>query len=389
LQVRTPEEALAIFIQGRRQTKMWYPGKGYRIQDAWAVIYMPESPGNAYLDYLIYERTGEALWRQRAIEIMDFFLEARRTDPSDRHAGAVESHFNLDEGKFTSTDRGGNPGLKPDMNAMAARYALMLWQRIKQNEGLDRRDWYEAATRIADWIMRQQNADRGLPQVVASPHAGRDFSVVSGRALVAFPIIGRITGDARYSKFAEGLEDFLRRKVEDRLWFTGAHTDLPPADFEADSVWQVVEYWLNQHEWTGDADALVHAEANALLAFLMMCPKQLSWVRNPTQTSHAEQQHYLQYSNYCYTNAKIECLRRLGLLTRRKLYQGLADRVLQCGFWAQETSGEWMGCQYERLSDPWHGVSRDYNSKGTRYLSELAVEQALQLMEQGTVKVGR
>ena len=48
-----------------------------------------------------------------------------------------------------------------------------------------------------------------------------------------------------------------------------------------------------------------------------------------------------------------------------------------------------MGCQYERLSDPWHGVSRDYNSKGTRYLSELAVEQALQLLEPSSVKAGR
>jgi hypothetical protein len=210
--------------------------------------------------------------------------------------------------------------------------------------------------------------------------------VVSGRALVAFPIIHRITGDPRYGAFAAQLEEFLRRKVEDRIWFTGAHTDLPPGDYEADSVWQAVEYWLNKHEWTGDADALAHAEADALLAFLMMCPKQLSWVQNPTQTSHAEQQHYLQYSNYCYTNAKIACLRRLGTFTRRRLYQDLAERVMQCGFWAQETQGDWMGCQYERLSDPWHGVSRDVNSKGTRYLSELAVEQALQLLEQGLAK---
>jgi hypothetical protein len=60
--------------------------------------------------------------------------------------------------------------------------------------------------------------------------------------------------------------------------------------------------------------------------------------------------------------------------------------MVQHGFWVQKTGGEWMGCQYERLSDPWHGVSRDSESKGTRYLSELAVEQALQLIEQGLAK---
>ena len=59
LQVRTPDEALAIFVAGRRANRMWQPGKGYQIQDAWPVIYVPESPINAYLDYLLYEQTGD------------------------------------------------------------------------------------------------------------------------------------------------------------------------------------------------------------------------------------------------------------------------------------------------------------------------------------------
>jgi hypothetical protein len=40
-----------------------------------------------------------------------------------------------------------------------------------------------------------------------------------------------------------------------------------------------------------------------------------------------------------------------------------------------------MGALYERMSDPWLGVSTDVNSKGTRYMSELAVELHLQLLE--------
>jgi len=386
LQVRTPNEALALFVEGRRRTALWYPGKGYRIQDAWAVIYMPEVPGNAYLDYLLYEQTGDTVWRQRAFEAMDFVLTAQHTDPADPNRGAIESHYDLEPGIFASTDRGGNPGLKPDMNAMAARYMLTVWQRVREHEGLDRRDWYDAAVRIAGWVVRVQNPDGGLPQVVGSPHEGRTQSVVSGRALVAFPIIRRITRDAKYDAFIKDLERFLREHAEDCFRYTGAHTDLPPEDLEADSVWQVTEYWLNKHEWTRDKDALKHAEANALFAFLMWCPKQLSWVRNPTQTCHAEQQHYLQYSNYCYTNAKIACLRRLAAFTGDALYQELADRVMQCGFWAQETEGEYIGWQYERMSDPWKGVSDDIDSKGTRYMSELALELHLQLLETGLAR---
>jgi hypothetical protein len=381
LEVCEPAEAAAIFVTGRRASQLWQSRKGYQIQDAWPVIYMPESPINAYLDYVLYEQTGDDLWRDRAFQIMEFVKLAQHLDPAAPNYGAIESHYNLREEEFASTDRGGNPGLKPDMNAYAARYTLMLWQRVKQHEGLDRRDWYDLGVRIAQWVVRQQRADGGLPQVVGPDEARNAVSVVSGRALVALPVVRRITGDAQYDPFLERHEQFVRRQVEHRFWFTGAHTDLPPQDFESDSVWQVVEYWLDKYDQTRAPDDLSHAEANALLGFLMMCPKQLSWVANPTQTCHAEQQHYLQYSNYCYNNAKIVCLHRLAELTGQGLYRQLCDRVMQCGYWSQERTGPWMGSVYERMSDPWLGVSQDVNSKGTRYMSELAVEFNLQLLQ--------
>jgi hypothetical protein len=352
------------------------------------VIYIPESPINAYLDYLLYEETGDPLWHDRAFQIMDFVKGAQHVDPADPRFGALESHYNLREGRFASTDRGGNPGLKPDMNAFAARYTLLLWQRVKRREGLDRRDWFESGVRMANWVVRQQRPDGGLPQVVG-PNASRNaVSVVSGRALVALPAVRRISGDSRFDPFIERHEQFLRRQVEDRLWFTGAHCDLAPQDFESDSIWQVVEYWLDKYESTRQKDPLDHAEANALLAFLMMCPKQLSWVANPTQTCHTEQQGYLQYSNYCYNNAKIACLHRLAGFSGQDFYRRLCDRIVQCGFWCQEPAGPWMGSIYERMSDPWLGVSRDVNSKGTHYMSELAVEFNLQLLEMGIVRFG-
>ena len=41
--------------------------------------------------------------------------------------------------------------------------------------------------RLADWIMKQQNPDGGLPQVVDDNPARKSISVVSGRCLTAFP----------------------------------------------------------------------------------------------------------------------------------------------------------------------------------------------------------
>ena len=83
----------------------------------------------------------------------------------------------------------------------------------------------------------------------------------------------------------------------------------------------------------------------------------------------------------------LACLHRLAQFTGQDLYRRLCDRVVQCGFWCQEPAGPWMGSIYERMSDPWLGVSRDVNSKGTRYMSELAVELNLQLLEMGILRL--
>ena len=173
--------------------------------------------------------------------------------------------------------------------------------------------------------------------------------------------------------------------MEGRYWFTGAHVDLWPKDFESDSVWHAVEYWIDKYDRTKDLECLNRAEADAWFALLMWCPKQLSWVKNPTQTCHTEQENYLQYSNYCYNNRKYYCLDRLAKLTGEKLFGELCERIIQCGFWGQPTSGEWIGGMNERMSDPWKALSHDFNSTAQVYTGELATDAALQLLEMGLV----
>jgi hypothetical protein len=381
--VRTPQEALALFLDGRRTTSLWNPGMGYQIMDCWKVISTTESPINAWFDYLVYEQSTKEFWRKRAFEQMDFMLKAQRIDPDDPNYGVMDTNYELDNKVFNSKDHTPIVGCRIDMNAYAARYMLKLWQRVKEKEGIDRKNWYQAAVRIADWIVRQQNSDGGLQQVADNSTGTGSISVVSGRALVAMPEIYRITGDKRYAKVVEGMERFLRQKVEGRYWFTGHHPDLWPADYEADSVWCAVEYWLNKYDTAGDKQDLARAEADAYFAFLMMCPKQLSWVRNPTQTCHTEQQHYLQYSNYCNMNQKVRCLDRLAAYTGNSLFAQLGERIMQSCFWATETQGPYKGAQFERQADPWLGVSNDYETKGNLYMTENALDLNLQLLEMG------
>jgi hypothetical protein len=166
------------------------------------------------------------------------------------------------------------------------------------------------------------------------------------------------------------------------------HFDLPPNDFEQDSIYAVVEYWLNKYDRTGRQDCLDRAVANAYDALLYWCPKQLSWVKNPTQCAHSEQQHFNQYSVYCYGNRKIECLARLAQETGNPLFKALQRRVMQMNFYTQVTDGPFMGSVTEAICDPWLERHGGFEWRGNPYTSELVTDLMLQLMDLGLVKAG-
>jgi hypothetical protein len=393
LDVRTPQEAFELFLKGRRATNMWIPNIGYEMQENCGFVYM--KPESAYLDYCLYELTGDGLWRQRCFEQMDWILRAQQTMPLNPHYGVFHTAYNIRDtghkrfspaGTFDSLDRT-NPGYKVDLNAHMVRYILMTWERVKKHEGLDRQDWYQSAIMAAEWVMRQANADGGLPQMIDLTTNKKSKSVVSHRALPAFPIIARITGHPKYLEFIEKVEQFIRSEVEDRFWFTGSHPDLPPNDYEQDSVWGVVEYWLEKFETTHDLEFLERAVADTYFGLLYWCPKQLSWVDNPTQCAHSEQQNYLQYSVYSYHNKKFECLYRLGRLTGNPFFTSLSNRVMQNCFWTQFTAGPYMGAVSEAIADPWLARGEDYNWRGTAYINELSIDMIQQLLDMGLIKV--
>ena len=378
--VRTPVEALDIFTDGRRKSPFWVPGVGYLLCENVSFVLAGELPLSAFVDYRLFERTGNPLWRERAFAQMDFSLHALERDPSHPHCGVMNMCYDVRTGLFHNRVHC-HEGYMVDMCAFAARYMLLMWERVKMHEDLDGLDWHDAAVALTDWVVRQQNPDGGLPQVVNPVTGHKSRSVVSHRALCALPAVARIAGDSRYLDAVAGLEQFLRSRVEGRFWFTGAHVDLPASDFEQDSVWGAVEYWLDKHDRTGERECLDRAVADALLALLWWCPKQLSWVTNPTQGAHAEQQNYCQYSVYCYTNRKIECLERLAEKTGTPLFAALARRVMQLNIWTQVTGGDYEGGLTEAVADPWLDRRQTFDWRGISYNNELSIDLALQILD--------
>jgi len=293
--------------------------------------------------------------------------------------------YMIDGGTFNSDDRGSNPGYKVDMNIHTARYMLQTWQRLKMKEGVDRKDWYEAAVRALDWALKQQNPDGGLPQKLDYSTMTRSISVCSGRAMVGLPIIARIN---RRREVHAGCRERRTVFTEERRGSLLVHRPtpgLPPSDAEADSIWCLCEYWLDKYERTKDPECLARAKANGYFGFLMLCPKQLSWVKNPTQTCHTEQLNCLQYSNYAYHNRKLDCLYRLGKLTGESVFSQLFKRIVQCGFWTQVTEAT-IAAHNTSAWRPWKKTSGKFDSKGSLYLNELSLDANLQLLEMGIAK---
>jgi len=410
LHVRSHDEALRLFIEGRQESKeAWIPGKGYSLHGAHhTFIYFGVQGMAAYFDYLLYEMTGDPMWRKRAFEQMDFIVQGQNRDRNDFNYGAIHTTYQLewmdDYGPsgpgFNSDDRF-NIGYKPDVCALLVRYMLLMWKRVKDHEGIGCQDWYDTALLASNWIIRQQNNDGGLPQkvqmkplemrwmddnnnLVIQPFKSR--SSTSGRALPSLWQISAITGESKYQRFLDSLEEFTLRCVQNQYYFNGQHPDLPPYELEEASIWGVAEHWLNRYDDTGDETYLHHAEANAYLAIFWWCPKDLSWVKNPTQGASAEQQHFQQYSVYNYQVRKVEGLWRLYQRTHNPLFLELFERTLQNIYFTQETEGGNKGGTYERIADPWMVREETpggphVDSMGSNYTNEQALDCFLQTLE--------
>lgn len=413
--VRSNDEALDLFIKGRlKNPGVWNPGKGYGLHGNRGkddFMYMGVQGMAAYFDYLLYELTGDSLWRERTFVQMDFIREGQNWDETSINYGAVHTSYVLSEkyaegygpsGAGWNSDDRWNIGYKPDICALCALYMLKTWKLVKDHEGLDRQDWYESAIKMIEFIMRQQNEDGGLAQkvqieplemrwhapwgnLVVTPIKFR--SCTAGRALPAFRQFYKITGEKHYKEFMEELEQYHLDNVQNNYYFTGHHPDLPPYELTEASLWGVCEYWLDRYQDTGIQEYLKHAVANIYLAMTWWVPKQLSWVDNPTQGGAAEQQHYLSLTMYCYQNRKIECLKRLYKYTGNHFFNELYNMVVQTNFWTQkETENGCIGGIYERTSRPWSariGASgkSNYNSLGSWYFNEQALDLFVQIFE--------
>jgi hypothetical protein len=387
--VRTPQEAFDMVFEFRKNPSHWVEGKGFKHNNIAPFCYPAEYPFFCIWDYRMYLKTGDSKYRERAFKQIDYLYKAQQ--PS----GVFHTTLNLEPQKggnayghiHSQPDKPyedycsachNHDAYKPDMNAMTGRYLLKFWKMLKDNNdaiGEEKlQEIYDRAVKCLDYVLAQQNEDGGFSQCVDIVTGKRAVSTVCGRTMVALPYATEITGDKKYLDAALRAEKFLRENVQNKFWYTGAHPDLPPEDFEQESVINVIEYWLDKYDRTKEQDALDNAVANVYYVMLYWCPKQLSWVKSPTQLAHTEQIHYNGYAVYCYNNRKLVSFDRLHKITGNPLFLQFRDRAMQNMFFTQQLDKEWLGSISEAIADPWLERKGDFVYKGVTYWKDQGFE---------------
>jgi len=338
---------------------------------------------NIYLDLYLGLKDSDPVWFERVatqvrwLERMQIREEGHVADglycpviPKGKHPGFYQ-----------------NKEYEIEVNALGAYWLLRTAQllneyrddpRLAALPGVDEIE--RIALRVLDAVVRYQQPDGAILQRVTD---GGQLSepVTPGHSLNAFDLAYRMTGDERWGQALRKTERWTLTHCVDPLYFVGAHPDLQARQYEEGSIHNIARYFMNKHEAGGDPQDLDRVIHLLSTAFLWRCPKQMSWVDEPTQGCTSEQTHFPQFSFYSYWCMKMMTHVKAARASGIDFFEREARFLLRQGMHAVVTEGEWAGAYRERLADPWAARTTDPDASSNLYLSELAPEYLYQLME--------
>ncbi len=384
-QLKTPAAMKEFMINARRNAQYYVKGATYlcdQHRQGMFDTYIINTPINVYLDLLLAKLTGDAVWRERAIEQLAWLVRMRVNNPDDVNFGA---YYPIAPGAKTPSFyqyKGACEEFEVEQNARAGYWLLKILESVERHEleavpGLD--ELRASALQTLSWVKKQQQPDGSMPQKVSVTGAVNG-PVTPAHSLLAFRAAHNLTGEAVWQQAMIRSEQWALEHSIMPAKFFGAHSDLHPAEYEEGSIHVLTSYALARYQDTGNQYYVRMAEYLASISFFWRCPKQLSWVAQPTQGCNVEQSHYLQYSLYSYYSFKYLNFIRLTALTGNPLFDREGRYLLQQSAHCIVPEGEWKGAHYERLADPWYARKDDSTTAGNIYASELAPELLLQLL---------
>ena len=323
---------------------------------------------NAYVDYLVYRRTGDVLWKQRAEEQMRFLLYSQTS------TGAFKENY--DFGRWQYYFQGIDEfGYHPDQQAMVAEYILKLCNIIPE-ENL-RVEWEQSASRLIDWLLGQLHDDGSISQTVSEKapdaHAITSYSAGNMSTEPAFVSTDRQQGEpapltrflCAFSTIAEltGRDDVLAAMKQHERWVIDCayakqswwghwpDTNLTTTIYGA---LKFIEYCARRFAVTQENDYLEMGKNTAYWAFFQTVPKQIDGVRNYTRGGAIEQDNYMQFNNLVGDTLIMSALRDLARWTNDPFLANFGRQAYQttCHSVSDDPRHPWYGSGNMYLFDP-------------------------------------
>lgn len=435
----TLEEALAMAVKGReparrggtdryvREDVRGIPVRGYRHSSHQNRISVYRQSLNAWVDYLLYERFGTAVFLERSREQVEFLLA------SQHRSGWYEEDWQIGERDYSyeviGQDGGvtqsmaeqdrimpkpnegliwGEPvvsgprvldpatgrnikGPRPDYLGMSCLYLHRMIVDAKAFDATTRMRWKESLDRCLDWVLSVQQSDGSFPMTVTRDGTVSADTAPCARLLVA---LDRIAADRDDGKLADACHRHemwvLEHCVANQRWW-GSHKDTG-LTIDYGGLQTFVQYCMQRFARTGERRLVDLAVECTYYNFFAHCPKQLEWLWHRSTGGIQEQSNYLQPDIDTMDNLVLSSWYRLAQATGDAFLFGFVDQQVATTMHTlcDEPSNDWFGAWSQYLVDYADAVGRydqdPVTENRTKYAGSITpsiIEDILLLIDAG------
>jgi hypothetical protein len=401
--------------------------RGYRHSSHQQRISVYRQSLNAYVDYLLYVRSGKALFLDRAVEQLEFLLASQTADgwfQEDWQIAEEDYSYEVigQDGGVTQVmaqedrmlDRpDDNPiwgqsmpgvlrvhdpvtgrnikGPRPDYLGITCLYMHKLILSDIPVATAVRETWRQALDRCLTWIMSTQNADGSFPMTVANDLTVKADIAPCSRLLLALDRIATDRGDTVLATGCRRHEQWvIEYCVKPQRWW-GSHKDTG-LTIDYGGLQTFIQYCIQCYEHSGEKRYIDLASECTYFNFFEHCPKQLEWLWHYSKGGIQEQSNYLQPDIDTMDNLVLSSWYRLASISGDDFLRGFVDQQVFTTMHTlcDDPENAWYGTWSQYLVD-YAGAVKRYDQSPvtenrTKYAGSITphiIEDFLLLLEAG------
>lgn len=372
------DNACDQLYQMYRTAPGYIPGKGYTqlirtdtgrcdstVPHGWYSKNICPGP-SVQLGYELYQhylKNPEEIWaREHAFEMADFLVASQEENGLYTNVNTdTASLFSDGEGdKHLSDVLTGYFFNSGDMN-LGAYHLYMLYDLVKEHEGIDKKEWKEAAQKTILATIRFMGEDGSLGRNYNYDGGYDVLCAAAGETLMALDYMYQDTNDETVGKYRDLLEDWVyntyifKNDFADNCMDGGAWvgSGTPPKDNDTMGLMGYVCYCAQRYKRTHEEKYLQRAADCFIYQLICTIPVEIPGFTHRTRGLIREQDFYTAFDLPMRVNDYLDCLPFLSAETDDPLFAQFGSMILQTEMDYQEKINPYRGfhiglqCDYD------------------------------------------